>query len=225
MLGTQQETTPPGAAGGRVARRREATKAEILDAAWALVREHGLAALALRDLAARVGMRAPSLYQYFSSKHAIYDAMFAQGTQQALDAITPSLTETETRELLRHIARSMFDFTTSDPARAQLLFQRTIPGFEPSPEAYAPAVEMFSGVQSTLTDHGFTDPDAMDIWTAIISGLTNQQLANDPSGDRWGRLVDRMVDMFIADMASDTQPPKTKVTPKTRPTPKKRAKR
>ena len=73
----------------RRAARREATKAEILDAAWALVREHGLAALALRDLAARVGMRAPSLYQYFPSKHAIYDAMFTQGTQRALDAITP----------------------------------------------------------------------------------------------------------------------------------------
>ena len=224
MLGSASETTQNaaaanGAAGGRVARRREATKAEILDAAWALVREHGLAALALRDLAARVGMRAPSLYQYFPSKHAIYDAMFTQGTQRALDAITPSLTETDTRELLRHIARSMFEFTTSDPARAQLLFQRTIPGFEPSPEAYAPAVEMFSRVQSTLTDHGFTDPDAMDVWTAIISGLTNQQLANDPGGDRWGRLVDRMVDMFIADMT-----PKA-TTPKTTPTPRKRAKR
>ena len=71
---------------------------------------------------------------------------------------------------------------------------------------------MFSRVQSTLIDHGFTDPEAMDVWTAIISGLTNQQLANDPGGDRWRRLVDRMVDMFIADMTPNT------------PTPRKRAK-
>ena len=41
----------------RRAERREATKAEILDAAWELVRAEGLAALSLRDLAARVGMR------------------------------------------------------------------------------------------------------------------------------------------------------------------------
>jgi AcrR family transcriptional regulator len=71
--------------GGRVSRRREATKAEILDAAWDLVGEQGLAALSLRDLAARVGMRAPSLYQYFDSKHAIYDAMFGQGAREALE--------------------------------------------------------------------------------------------------------------------------------------------
>src|SRR5262245_31752917 len=75
----------------RRAARREAAKAEILDAAWALVREHGLAALSLRDLAARVGMRAPSLYQYFPSKHAIYDAMFAQGMRAALDAVAASV--------------------------------------------------------------------------------------------------------------------------------------
>jgi len=39
-------------------------------------------------------MRAPSLYEYFDSKHAIYDAMFAQGYRQfaaamvAVDALS-----------------------------------------------------------------------------------------------------------------------------------------
>src|SRR6478735_7492009 len=137
MLGEAQTATPGQA---RRDRRREATKVEILDAAWDLVREHGLAALALRDLAARVGMRAPSLYQYFDSKHAIYDAMFAQGWQQALDEITVDTGTTDPRETLQIAARRMFAFSTSDAARYQLLFQRTIPGFEPSPESYAPAV-------------------------------------------------------------------------------------
>jgi AcrR family transcriptional regulator len=196
MLGNAAETRPD-----RRALRREATRAEILDAAWALVREHGLAALSLRDLAARVGMRAPSLYQYFSSKHAIYDAMFAQGASQALATVTADIASTGTREVLREVARRMFDFTTSDPARAQLLFQRTIPGFEPSEEAYAPAVEMFNRAQVLLAGLGITDPDAMDLWTALVSGLTNQQLANDPGGTRWARLVDRTVDMFIAEVA------------------------
>jgi AcrR family transcriptional regulator len=69
----------------RRAERREATKAEILDAAWAIAREEGLAALSLRDVARRVGMQAPSLYGYFDSKMAIYDAMYAQGSQQFVD--------------------------------------------------------------------------------------------------------------------------------------------
>ena len=57
----------------RRAERREATRAEIIEAAWTLARENGLAGLALKDVAARIGMRPPSLYWYFDSKHAIYD--------------------------------------------------------------------------------------------------------------------------------------------------------
>ena len=53
--------------------------AEILEAAWSLARSEGLISFSLRDLAAKVGMQAPSLYQYFPSKDAIYDAMFRQG--------------------------------------------------------------------------------------------------------------------------------------------------
>ena len=60
-------------------RRHEATRREILDAAWAQAEELGIAAISLREVAAAVGMRAPSLYTYFASKDAIYDAMFAEG--------------------------------------------------------------------------------------------------------------------------------------------------
>jgi AcrR family transcriptional regulator len=46
----------------RRAERREATRAEILEAAWELARQQGLAGLSLRDIAAKIGMRPPSLY-------------------------------------------------------------------------------------------------------------------------------------------------------------------
>ena len=198
----------PDSAPDRRARRREATKAEILDAAWALVREQGLGGLSLRDLAARAGMRAPSLYQYFPSKHAIYDAMFAQGASQALAEVAAPDTTSDRRAALRENAHRAFDFATRDPARAQLLFQRTIPGFEPSPAAYAPAVEMRTRVQALLERHGITGPDDLDLWTALIGGLVSQQLANDPGGSRWARLVDRTVDLFLADVAPSSVDPR-----------------
>ena len=49
----------------RVAERREATRQEILAAAWDVAREQGVAQLTLREVAERVGMRAPSLYTHF----------------------------------------------------------------------------------------------------------------------------------------------------------------
>ena len=40
--------------------------------------------------------------------------------------------------------------------------------------------------------------------TAVLAGLVGQQLANDPGGHRWERLVDRTVDMLLAEVAPET---------------------
>ena len=143
-------------------------------------------------------MRAPSLYTHFSSKHAIYDAMFADAWTQYLevyDGAGPSEPGSARGVLLRS-ARSFFDFAVADLARHQLMNQRTIPGFEPSPESYAPAVAVLDRFRSQLADLGITREEDVDLCTAMIGGLVDSQLANDPGGDRWGRLVDRMVDML-----------------------------
>jgi AcrR family transcriptional regulator len=178
-------------------RRRAATRREILDAAWALCREHGLTGLSLRDLAARVGMRAPSLYSYFASKDAIYDAMFADGQlefgRRLADA---AIHEGTPRDRLRAGMAVFARFCTEDPVRYQLLFQRVVPGFEPSPESYALAVEHVELLAAALRDAGVTDPRQVDLWTAVFSGLTSQQITNDPGGDRWLRLVDEAVDLL-----------------------------
>ena len=55
----------------KVAQRREAKVASIVAAAWKLAREHGIAGVSLHALAREVGMRQPSLYEYFDSKHAL----------------------------------------------------------------------------------------------------------------------------------------------------------
>ena len=41
-----------------------------------------------------------------------------------------------------------------------------------------------------LATAGIDDGRQVDIWTAVLTGLTSQQMANDPGGDRWLRLVD-----------------------------------
>jgi AcrR family transcriptional regulator len=184
----------------RRAERRQATKAEILDAAWEIVRAEGLAALSLRDVARSVGMQAPSLYQYFDSKHAIYDAMFAQGYGElrAARLQEPPPASTPVDVWLKDRARRFLEFCVADPARYQLLFQRTIPGFEPSPESYALAIEALEEARRGLAAMGLTKAKHLDLWTAITTGLADQQLSNDPGGDRWLRLIDDAVEMVLA---------------------------
>src|SRR5829696_9066562 len=104
----------------RRAERRAATRSEILDAAWAQVRANGLAALSLRDLARTIGMQPPSLYSYFDSKNAIYDAMYAQGAQQFVDEQRASMpTPDAPREALTAVLRFFVEFCAADVARYQ----------------------------------------------------------------------------------------------------------
>ena len=187
----------------RQAERRESTRQEILNAAWELAREKGLADLTLRDVANRIGLRPPSLYFYFPSKNAIYDAMFGQAWSEYLAVVKTmeAALPRSPRSALKLVARTFFDFAVADLARHQLMNQRTIPGFEPSPEAYAPAVEVLDRARATLRSAGVASQDDFDLCIAIVGGLVDAQLANDPGGQRWSRLLDRTVDMFADDLA------------------------
>ena len=187
----------------RRADRHAATKREILDAAWALARERGLAGWALRDVAEAVGMRAPSLYVYFDSKNAVYDAMFADGYAALLARSERAEADLGARgapplDVVRAVATLFFAFGVEDPARLQLLFLRTIPGFEPSEAAYALSRQAFARMTGVLAVAGLAAPEHVDLWTALLTGLATQQVSNDPGGDRWRRLVDPAVDMFLA---------------------------
>jgi AcrR family transcriptional regulator len=196
----------------RIAERREATRAEILQAAWQLAQERGLTVFTLRDLAESVGMRAPSLYSHFESKNAIYDAMFGQAwrdyEQIALAELAefPEYAQTP-RKAIRRAARVFFDFAVANPARHQLMNQRTIPGFEPSAESYAPAVLVLELGKKVLRDVGLTDPSDLDMFTAITAGLINQQIANDPGGTRWSALVERTIDLWADGLGLPPDPP------------------
>ncbi len=182
----------------RRARRHEATRQEILAAAWQLAGERGLTGWSLREVADAVGMRAPSLYGYFENKDAIYDAMFAQGYQQLLEAVDGLPTAGDPRTVLQDVATAFFDFYVADPARSQLLFLRVIPGFTPSEGSYDLAERTLDRLREVLGSVGINRPEAVDLWTAVFTGLASQQVSNDPDGDRWARLIEPSVEMFLA---------------------------
>jgi AcrR family transcriptional regulator len=186
----------------RKAERHEAIRREILDAAWAAAHETSIAGLTLRDIAARVGMQQPSLYSHFASKQDIYDAMFEQAWRAFLDHVRDTIDGLPSghRARLTAIAMNYFDFAVADLARHQLMDVNVVPNFHPSPQAYAPAVEVYGLMQEELRGMGITSDRDADIFTAIIGGLISQQLANDPGGERWRRLIPRVVNMLADDI-------------------------
>lgn len=99
--------------------------------------------------------------------------------------------------------------------------QRTVPDFTPSEQAYQPAVEALELFTRQLTAMGLPGESERDLCVAIIGGLVDAQQANDPGGDRWGRLLDRAVDMF----ADETGLPGPRLTPRSTTTDRKPVRR
>jgi AcrR family transcriptional regulator len=194
-------------------RRRQETITEVLDIAAEIMTEQGVAGLSLGEVARRMGIRPPSLYVYFPSKDALYDALFERGAQLVLDHVrahTGDDADGRSFEEIMLAASELFvRWSVEHAPYTQLLFWRPVPGFMPTEQAYAPAVEL---VELTLTrlsqlqEHGLIRPDA-DIddvardWTVLISGVISQQLSNEPdvpfASGRFTGALPSLVAMFV----------------------------
>ena len=73
------------------------TAERILDAAEDLFAEKGYSATSLGDVADRVGIRSPSLYNHFRNKEALYSAVL----ERLLDAFTAPLAELNQSEITK----------------------------------------------------------------------------------------------------------------------------
>ena len=180
-----------------VADRRSQRRDQILAVAWEVAAEVGLGAVSLHEVARRVGMRQPSLYGYVDSKLDLYDAMFGQAYEQLMARLDATSTDGTAREQLLRVSRVVVDFVVEDPPRQQLMFQRTIPGFEPSAGSYALARRLIDRCAGLLSSLGADSPAHVDVYTALVGGLAAQQVANDPGGDRFVRHLEGLLEMFL----------------------------
>lgn len=194
-------------------RRREETIEQILDVAVEAMEEFGAAGLSLGEVARRMGIRTPSLYVYFDSKNALYDALFERGWRE-LDRSLERLPDAPTvpskaPAYVRQLGEAFIRWAIANQGYSQLLFWRPVPGYEPEPSAYRAAVDVLAkarDVMLKLRDCGGLRPDvdvddALQIWTVLISGIVSQQLANAPhesfEDGRFARLLPQLADMFL----------------------------
>ena len=186
--------------------RREAKIAALIAAAWELAREHGIGGVSLHGLARKVGMRQPSLYEYFNSKHALYDAMFADGNRQLLAQLDAVKLPRDPRAALKRYLGVFLFFAVEDPARCELMFQRPVPGFTPSPESYALAEVVLGGAVKLMQEAGVSAQGDIDCIVAVTAGLIDVQMSNDPGGNRWTRHLNRLVDLLVDDAIARSTP-------------------
>jgi AcrR family transcriptional regulator len=196
--------------------RRAETIEQLVDEAVEVMAEQGVAGLSLGEVARRMGVRPPSLYVYFASKHAVYDAVFARGWREVRTAMAALGDPDETTDLpayLHEFGERFVRWSVQNPVYAQLMGWRPVPGYEPSREAYEPAVVVFErGVEVMarlqalgLFRSGVEPHELLRAWTILLSGVITQQLANAPhesfAEGSFTTMLPQVVDMYRAHYA------------------------
>jgi len=203
--GTEVIITPD-----RRARRRQETIEEILDIAEAVMTEAGVNGLSLSEVARRLGVQPPSIYKYFDSLLAVYDALFQRGQTAHLQALAAAMDQEEPGlDALLAGLEASGRWCIAHPPLAQLLFWRPVPSFEPSAESMAPSVEMVRlqrqalacAVAARQLGPGADSDEALYLVSVIVSGVIGQTLANEPhlpwGEGRFTPLLSKLVDVLV----------------------------
>ena len=195
----------------RRARRRQETIEEILDIAREVMTEEGVNGLSLSEVARRLGVQPPSLYKYFDSLMAIYDALFERGQRLHYETLRAAAEDAEPGlPTVQALFEASGRWCLANSPIAQLLFFRPVPGFEPTEASMEPSVAMIQLQRDALADAvelgqlgpGAASDEAVHFLSIFISGTVGQAIANEPHL-RWGTgrytpLLERLVDLLVA---------------------------
>jgi AcrR family transcriptional regulator len=142
----------------------------------------GVAALSVREVARAVGIRQQSLTYYFPTKQELLDALFADGfveLRRRFDQLAPA---DDPVEGVVDVATAFVEHLVVRPAAYHLMFQGTVPGFEPSEASHAIALSVLQELIDRLSAAGVTKPAHLALVRSVMSGIVAEQIANDPHG-------------------------------------------
>ncbi|QSB28873.1 TetR/AcrR family transcriptional regulator [Flavobacterium sp. CLA17] len=107
----------------RILRQKEETRTNILEAAYAIVKEEGWQGLSMRKIADKIEYTAPIIYEYFSNKEAILNELTGKGFIK----LAKELQEAQDRfekpeEQLEAMWMAYWDFAFTDTEMYQVMF-------------------------------------------------------------------------------------------------------
>lgn len=161
----------------------------------AVMTEDGVNALTISEVARRLGVQPPSIYKYFPSLIAVFDALFERGSRAHVEAMRAAMSDAQPGlDSLTKGLEAGGRWALAHRALAELLFWRPVPSFEASDAAMAPSHEMVAIQRVALRDAvraGELGPtadsdEAVYLVSTLISGVLTQTFANEPDMP-WGK--------------------------------------
>ena len=179
------------------------SNAEIVAAGRALLEAGGLDAVTMQAVAARVGVRAPSLYKRFPSRGALLAAIASATLEELGDELAPISHDPDAAAGLRALAIAYRAFAFANPRAFELLYTNLPADSRPSVEDTARATAPVLTLAERLVGPGQA-LEAARLVTAFANGFISMELAG---AFRLGGDVDRSylygVDALVDALASE----------------------
>ncbi|HPA72807.1 MAG TPA: TetR/AcrR family transcriptional regulator [Spirochaetota bacterium] len=200
----------------RAPRTQEAVDAfrqQILDAALKIIVEHGFDQLSMRKIAARLGVTATTIYNYYASKDELYFYIRIRGFELLYDCIEKAFqAHDDPFRKLPAVVAEYLRFGREYPDYYEVMFiSRTVPKFldcvgtsleevarREKDTALKPFLLIAAGIASHLgIDHGEARYLTTRLWTELngIVSLHNSRLLHEVEDD-----VDGLVVRLAADI-------------------------
>jgi AcrR family transcriptional regulator len=190
-------------------RYRQDTIEAILTVARAVIREEGVAALNLNEVARRLGVSGQALAKYFPNKMALYDALFLLGHRIFREAEEEIWRTTKPDwERIRRWFEVRMALAIENPDLYHLIWERPVPGFVPSEASQEEINKTLAGARRGIgevieaggIDAGIPSERVVDILLSVRHGIIAEYLGKreylPPGSGRFHDLIPDVLAVF-----------------------------
>ena len=158
-------------------------------AAEELLEERGIDGIQVREVAERAGTSTMGVYSRFGGKSGLLDRLYVRGFERLIEAAEPIHRTSEPAEELARMAEGYRAHARRWPRHYDLMFGRSVPGFEPSAKARTAARAAFqvwvdSVKRATHAGHleGRAEENAFLLWAMNHGYVSLELIGMAPKG-------------------------------------------
>lgn len=182
------------------------TKEKILYAASQLFLNGGVSALSVRAIAREAQLSTIGIYSYFKGKQGILDALYIEGFEYALAAITVPINKNNPKGVIIAATKGYVNMARTYQGHYRLIFGEMHESYQPSEAARKASENAFLHLISIVAlllpaDASFEKKQqaALEIW-ALVHGyisLKQHAIADVIETERWDTLIIDAVSLHI----------------------------
>jgi AcrR family transcriptional regulator len=212
------------------AERTARTEDRILDASEVVFARRGLAGTRVREIAAAAGVNSASLYNYYPSKEALYEAVLERGIRPLSELLAEFAAAPDEPESARRIVRAVMQHLAERPHVSKLIYLEAISqgDFLPTLASkwFRPILEQIVGeLKARPTPEHFDEDLFVHVATLFLhlsfghfalAPLLHAATDEDPTSpvgvERQTRLLETLIDQLFPRLAGDPQAGRTEST-------------